>query len=379
MKKQGKWIVLALALVLALSLGGCGIIRLVWEIQEKILEKQTGTPDQTGSWGQINQVIERPEGWKMIVGDSEFQLGAKKKVIFESTEDRYRDVKEPDYYEMTYGSYPKLDGSTVSVPMAIEFARQHLKMDDENASDMVWFNTTHGAYVHLIERWPVGGGYYPFEKIGYEAKPVDLIIVTEPSDEELALAAESGVELVVTPVCYDAFVFITHRDNPVDSLTVEQIRKIYTGEITNWSQVGGEDMPVTAYQREANSGSQTAMEKLVMQGRPMRPPEQVKVIVGMGSLIDAVAEYQNDTASIGYTYQYYIDTLYKNEQIKTLEIEGVSSRPENLKDGSYPFTTSYYGVILKGMEEETGGKFLRWMLSDEGQACIGQAGYVPLR
>ena len=101
-----------------------------------------------------------------------------------------------------------------------------------------------------------------------ENHPVDLIIVTEPSDEEIEMAKKYNIEMLIKPVCYDAFVFITHKDNPVDNLTIEEIQKIYSGQITNWKEVGGNDEKIRAYQREENSGSQTAMEKLVMQGIP---------------------------------------------------------------------------------------------------------------
>ena len=208
---------------------------------------------------------------------------------------------------------------------------------------------------------------------------VDIVIATEPSDEELALADNWGITLIKEPVCYDAFVFITHKDNPVDSLTVEQIKKIYTGEITNWKDVGGKNEKIRAFQREKNSGSQTAMENLVMGGADMIDPIEVKVIEGMGMLVDAVAEYENETASLGYTYRYYIDTLYKNDSIKTIAVDGISPTDENIRNESYPFTTNYYGVIRKGDEEKTGGKFLKWILSDEGQKCVAQAGYIALR
>ena len=107
----------------------------------------------------------------------------------------------------------------------------------------------------------------------------------------------------------------------------------------------------------------------------MIDPIEIKIIEGMGMLVDAVAEYENETASIGYTYRYYIDTLYKNDNIKTIAVNGVAPTDENIRNGSYPFTTNYYGVIKEGDEEETGGKFLEWILSDEGQQCVGQAGY----
>lgn len=134
-----------------------------------------------------------------------------------------------EYYELGYGTYPSIDGSTVCVPMAIEFARQHLGMNDQDAGMFVNFNTTDIAYENLINKG-TSTGYVNLIDTSLEEKVVDIILVTEPSDEELAMAKKNNVELVLEPVCFDAFVFKRHKDNPVNSLTVEQIQKIYSGE-----------------------------------------------------------------------------------------------------------------------------------------------------
>ena len=338
------------------------------------LNSNEAVPDITGSWSQINQNVVRSESWQQIVENSQFQLGEKRVKGTWSTPDG-----DEDYYEIEFGTYPSLDGSTVAIPMAVEFARQHLGFSDEDANDFASFSTTHYAYENLILKQPNTLSMIRSSNTFLdESHPVDLIIVTEPSDEEIALAKGNNVEMIIEPVCYDAFVFITHKDNPVDNITIEQIQKIYSGEITNWKEIGGEDQEIKAFQREKNSGSQTAMEKLVMKGIPMLPPNMVKVAMGMGMLVDVVGEYENSRASIGYTYKYYIDTLYKNENIKVFKVNGVLPDDENLRNGSYPFTTNYYGVIRKEDEDKIAGKFLEWMLSPEGQKCIEQAGYIPL-
>lgn len=341
-------------------------------LNSKYQEYIIGTPDQTGSWAAINQQIERGPDWKEIVTDTKFTLGE-----ISETPNEYSE------YECDLGSYPAIDGSTVCVPMAMEFARQHLDMDDYCAVDMASFSTTHYAYENLIKNddafyretvWAPHQG----KTLLINTRSADIIIATEPSVEELRLAESYGVTLVKKPVCYDAFVFITHKDNPVESLTVQQIKDIYSGKIKNWKQVGGNDEKIVAYQREKNSGSQTAMENIVMGGSDMIDPIEVKVIEGMGELIDAVAEYENSTASLGYTYRYYIDTLYKNDNIKTIAVDGIPPTDENIRNKTYPFTTNYYGVIRGGEEQATGGKFLDWILSEEGQKCIAQAGYITL-
>lgn len=343
--KKGKTYPLCVACALALFV----LTPVIFSLQDDFLKMNSGEPDKTGSWGAINQSVFRGADWEHIVTDSPFKLG-----------------------NDDLGTYPALDGSTVCVPMAMEFARQHLSMSDEEAKYFVYFNTTHYAYESLI---------YQEESV-YDGKDAlcapNLILVTEPSDEELNMAKKAGVELIKKPICYDAFVFITHKDNPVNSLTVQQIRDIYSGKIKNWKDVGGNDEKIKAYQREENSGSQTAMENLVMGGVGMIDPITVPVIIGMGALVDMVAEYDNKTSSIGYTYKYYIDTLYKNDNIKTIAIEGVEPTNDNIRSGAYPFSTNYYGVIRKGDEENTGGKFLDWILSEEGQRCVKQAGYITM-
>jgi len=330
-------------------------------------------PDKLGSWGQINQNVQRDANWSQIVHNSPFKLGEKIKIGEYNTSEGIK-----PYYEINFGTYPRIDGSTVAVPMAVEFARQHLNMSDDDANAFCMFSTTHYAYVNLIQRLPNAAAMIPSQNATMEEyHPVDLIIATEPSKDELILASEEGVTLIKEPVCYDAFVFIVNKSNPVDSLTVEQIKDIYTGKITNWKEVGGKNVPINAFQREENSGSQTAMENLVMKGTPMMPPEKIKIVAGMGQLIETVGEYKNSLSSIGYTYKYYIDTLYKNENIKILKINGIAPDEENIRSGKYPYTTCYYGVVRKDDTSNVGSDFLNWMLSDEGQKCIRQAGYIP--
>jgi phosphate transport system substrate-binding protein len=333
------------------------------------------TGDRTGSWNQINQNIRRPENWVQISTTDAFKLGEERLAgTWLTTEGKQ------DYYERDFGTYPSLDGSTVSVPMAMEFARQLLGLSDENAAGFVKFSTTHKAYLHLIHSEPNPGSLIRSDlSFLNENQPVDLVIATEPSAEELALAESEGVALIKKPVCFDAFVFITGDENPVNSLTADQIRGIYSGEIVNWKQVGGDDLAIKAFQREANSGSQTAMENLVMKGIPMLPAQQIKMVGSMGELIEVVQEFQNNSASIGYTYKYYLDMLYAHDRIKVLKVDGISPEPENLRNQSYPFTVNYFGVIRAVDSEKTGGKFLDWMLSDEGQRSIEQAGYIPMR
>ena len=336
----------------------------------------------------INQPMEKAEDWVQVVENSSFQLGV--------TEERERNHGR--FLETAYGTYPSLDGSTVSVPMAREFARQHLNLQEAELDSFVRFSTTHDAYVNLIEKKPNVGAQLPFAgSVMALDHPVDIFIGTEPSLEEWALAEENDVKLIVTPICYDAFVFIVNERNPVENLTVNQIQAIYMGLARYWedaaeyeetpeylldedgesmlsSDWNEEDTEIRAYTRQRNSGSQTAMENLVMQGKPlaMKYMNYFQVFE-MSSLVNHVGNFQNGANALGYTYLYYIDTLYRNAGIKTIAIDGVQPTNENIRSGEYPFSTCYYAVTREG--ENTA--FVEWMISPEGQKSIAQAGYIP--
>ena len=162
----------------------------------------------------------------------------------------------------------------------------------------------------------------------------------------------------------------------MDSLTEEQIRDIYTGRIENWKEVGGTNHWILAYQRPHGSGSQTAMEEMVMQGE--EPVAQSSYISeGMADLIQQVGNFDGEGHAIGYSYLYYVDALYQSGSLKVLDVNGIAPTPENLRSGAYPYTVHYYAVYRKG--NETAERFANWLASDEGQRCVGQAGYVTLR
>lgn len=147
---------------------------------------------------------------------------------------------------MTEEEFPKVDGATAMLPMVGEITKSVLGYTDEQAQKYLDENTqgkSAKVYASLIK------------------KEKDLIFVSEPSDDILKQAKEANVEFDMTGIGRDGFVFIVNKDNPVNSLTIEQIQKIYTGEITNWNQVGGNDEEIVAFQREQNSGSQNLMEK----------------------------------------------------------------------------------------------------------------------
>ena len=266
-------------------------------------------------------------------------------------------------------NFPKVDASLATQPlvnaMVANFTGTAEKDFDESVLD---YSNTHPGYVRLIND----------EK--------DLIVVTEPSKEEQELAKEKGVELEVIPVVKEGFVFYVNATNPVDSLTVEQIQKIYSGEIKNWKEVGGNDEEIVAYQRPVNSGSQTGMLSLVMKDKKLMEAPKENLIETMESIINQVSNYDNGKNTIGYSYYYYATTMFETidpevkSNIKLLKINGVAPNNTTIKDGSYPFNTAYYIVINKQDGENSPARILaNQMLSARGQKVAESAGYVPVK
>jgi phosphate transport system substrate-binding protein len=262
----------------------------------------------------------------------------------------------------TIETYPHVDGSTVTIPLSEAVAARLTGMAPEEVRPYILHNKTHQAYINLIE------------------KEADLILVTAPSEEELQLAEEAGVSLEVIPVVSEAFVFLVSADNPVTALTHEEIRQIYSGAITSWSELGGPDIPIVAYQRPVNSGSQTGFLELVMQQLlPVEPPTE-KVIAEMGMLIDAVAAYDNRPDAIGYSYYYFVMDMWGSEKIKLIEVDGVAPNAESIISGDYRYTTAYYAVIRADeLQGSPARQVVEWLLSEPGQELAEATGYVRVR
>ncbi|MBQ2767720.1 MAG: substrate-binding domain-containing protein [Clostridia bacterium] len=187
----------------------------------------------------------------------------------------------------------------------------------------------------------------------------DVLFCAAPSAEQKQYAADAGVELVYLPIGREAFVFFVNRDNPVDDLTVEQVRGIYSGEYTNWAQVGGTNRIINPVTRLAGSGSQTMMEAF-MSGQPMGRKSIFAVTGG----------------SIGFSFRYYMAGMVGNDGVKMLSLNGVYPDADNIRDGSYPVVAEFYAIYRADNTNPNVPRLLDWLLSPEGQALIEACGYV---
>ena len=191
---------------------------------------------------------------------------------------------------------------------------------------------------------------------------VDLFFTAYPSDAQLEYAKEKNVELAIEAIGMEAFVFFVNKKNPVDGLTIDQIRSIYRGEVTNWKDVGGPNKSIYTVIRVQGSGSQTMMEKF-MKGEFHPATNNPLAIFG---------------GAIGYSFRYYLSGMVKDDNVKMLAVNGVFPNAENIKNGSYPISAKFYVVYRKNDTNEKLQQLLTWLKSDEGQALIEGCGYVGL-
>lgn len=203
----------------------------------------------------------------------------------------------------------------------------------------------------------------------------DIIFCAQPSEEQKKYAEENDVHFKCTPIGREGFVFFVNEDNPVDNLTLDQVKKIYSGEITNWNQIGGPDVQIKAYQREKGSGSQTAL-KWMMGDTPIMQPTKEEVIDGMGGIIEVVENYKNRKDAIGFSFRYFTQEMMIDHKIKLLKINGIAPTADNISSGKYPLTSYFYAITTENSKNTE--KLIEWILSEQGQKIIEKTGYAKL-
>lgn len=259
-------------------------------------------------------------------------------------------------------SLPILDGAAACFPMYSAFVNavypENTKLDTQYG--VFRYNNTVYGYKLLAER------------------QTDIFFGGYPSEEQIEKAVSEGTEFEYTEIGKEAFVFFVHKDNPISNLTTEQIKEIYSGEITNWKEVGGADEKIVAFQRNEGSGSQSMLIRFMGDTPIMTPPtEQVNDF--MSGIIDQVSQYKNTSSSIGFSFRYYLEGIIKNPNVKTISIDGIEPNKENIRKGEYPITSPVYAVTYKNNDNENVQKLLEWILSDEGQEIVEKTGYVRIK
>lgn len=223
------------------------------------------------------------------------------------------------------GDFPVLDSSTARKPLTRTIYRLFCE-DGERPGAVPVCNTTHGAWLAMADRTS------------------DIALLAAPTEEEQAYLAEKGVEVEMKLYGGDGLVFIGNEACGVTDLTLEQIKSIYRGEITNWSQLGGVDAPIRVLYRDDQSGSQRLFERMVW-GDEEVPDYEALGFYRLDEMSTIVNECLYEPYSIGYSIMTYLEDVYGEESLLSFSLEGVSATPENVAAGSYPLSTRGYVVI----------------------------------
>ena len=257
-------------------------------------------------------------------------------------------IVKKEYADKLEGDLPKIDGAAALVPVFNSFVyslypESSVKYEngDFTSDSALQYHNTRGAYQGIVDG------------------TVDIVFCAKPNDEQVQYGLDKGVELELTPIGREAFVFLVNSNNPVDNLSMQQLKDIYTGKITNWKDVGGASRPINVVQRNKGSGSQTALEKLI--GEEIKP----NFFGPFG-------------ASLGFSFRFYVEELTKHGHIKMLELNNVYPSRENVQNNSYPIVSNFYAVTRKGESNPNVQKVLDFVLSKTGQDIIDEVGYVSL-
>ena len=246
------------------------------------------------------------------------------------------------------GDLPVIDGAAALVPVFNSFVysiypESSVKyVDGDFTKDSaLQYHNTRGAFKGIVDG------------------DCDIAFCAKPSKEQVQYGLDKGVELELTPIGREAFVFIVNKKNKVDGLTMDQLKDIYSGKITNWKDVGGSNRPINVVQRNKGSGSQTTLEKLF--GEDIKP----NFIGPLGG-------------SLGFSFRFYVEELTKHGHIKMLSLNGVYPSRENVQNESYPIVSNFFAVTRKGEANPNVQKVLDFVLSPTGQEIINETGYVSL-
>lgn len=260
------------------------------------------------------------------------------------------------------GDLPVLDGAIALYPVYAAFA-QAVYEESDYSPDVVRCNNTKVAYEDII------------------SGEADIVFCAAPSASQRAAAEEAGVELNLTPIAKEAFVFIVGASNPIENLTSQQIYNIYTGKTAMWRTLGWEEGgQIIAFRRPEVSGSEAGLNNIVMKDLPVLAPQPLPdwAIDGSNSLMQQVSVWHDGVQpALGYSYRYFAQTMYPNPDTKLLSIDGYAPTDENIRSGGYPFIAEVYAVT-NGEPEGVIAEFIDWILSPQGQYLIEQTGYAPI-
>ncbi len=197
----------------------------------------------------------------------------------------------------------------------------------------------------------------------------DIADASRPiKDKEVKKAKENDIDVYENVVALDGIAVIVHPSNPVDELSKAQIKKIYTGKISNWKEVGGKKMKITIISRDSASGTFETFNELALDKEKVRPDALLQ------ASNQAVAQTVSRTpGAIGY-----VGLGYLSSSVKGIALDGVEPTKENVVNGSYQFARKLF-MYTDGKPKGLVKSFIDFVLSEEGQKLVKKSGYVSLK
>ena len=185
-------------------------------------------------------------------------------------------------------------------------------------------------------------------------------------------AQEQDLGLTTIPIAHDGIAVIVNPDNPVQNLSVDQLRAIYAGEVTNWSEVGGEDLPIQLVNRDEASGTREAFKSIIMDGTPF--DRRAAVLSGTGQVRDVVSRTRG---AIGYISMGFVESKYAQTQVRAISVNHVEPSEKTVASGGYPISRDLY-FFTKGEPSDEAQGYIEYVLSDEMDDQIREAGFIPV-
>jgi len=190
----------------------------------------------------------------------------------------------------------------------------------------------------------------------------------EIKDKEMASAREKGIQPVEHVVAIDAIVPIVHPRNKVKSLTLDQLSQIYQGKITNWKEVGGDNLTIVVVSRDSSSGTYESWGHLVLNGAKVTPKAQLQA--SSGAVVQTISK---NRYAIGY-----IGLGYLNRSVKGLTVNGVQATTQSVLAKTYPVARPLY-MYTNGQPKGDVAGFINFVLGPAGQKLVEKDGFVPVQ
>ncbi|NCU16843.1 phosphate ABC transporter substrate-binding protein [Pallidibacillus pasinlerensis] len=176
--------------------------------------------------------------------------------------------------------------------------------------------------------------------------------------------------LTETIIAYDGIVVVTHPSNKVDDLTIDEVKQIFTGKVTNWQELGGDDLEIVVVSREDGSGSRDAFQEIVGYSSGELIKNSI-IASGNGNIKNTVATNKH---AVGFISFEYVD-----DSVQPIKINGVEATPENVLNQTYGLSRPFLFVYKDENLSEEGQGFIDFILSSDGQQIVAEAGIIPLK